>query len=501
MQRAEGAALLVHTYYGHSNLWGGQDKPYQGRTQLYPEGLHNGNASLRLRAVRFQDEGSYVCYVTSELGCSSQEISLAVLRESETEHPIVTHPGQDVTLSCHFECGLKLQLLTITWKKEAAEGQELLVHSYDNGVDKLQRQDASYKDRTQLHPEGFPRGNASLTLRRVGTQDAGVYLCHVKPELGRFSVRVQVIVEDSGSGSSPLIVFSGIFPLVLITLIIAIIICKHRPSLLQNFRTRQFGFRQTKQASRDQLESSLLASGQPKEHEQQGSAAIDVDREAPALLPDGKIAELKDAAARRDPPELASALQRVSEPVKGQRFHVAVIGETGSGKSSFVNALRGLEEQDTGAAESGVLEGRVEPKDYPHPRYPNVTLWDLPGLGSVNCPTETFLKQLHCTQYNLFVVVSADRFTGTDASLVQRLRTLGKPFYFVRSKVDADMKSAQRKNCTEETALGRIRHDCMLQLGEKTGIFLISSWDPTKFDFPRLQQTLAEAFRRHQVCA
>ncbi|TFJ96244.1 ornithine--oxo-acid aminotransferase [Platysternon megacephalum] len=198
MQRAEGAALLVHSYYGERDLWQGQDKVYRDRTQLDPEGIHKGNASLRLRAVRFQDEGSYLCYVTSELRTSSQQISLAVLRESEMESPIVAQQGQDVTLSCPFECGLNLQPLNVTWKKEEAEGRDLLVHSYYNGMDTLQRQDVTYKGRTQLHPESFPQGNASLTLRRVRSQDEGLYICHVKPELGRFSVRIQVTVEGTG---------------------------------------------------------------------------------------------------------------------------------------------------------------------------------------------------------------------------------------------------------------------------------------------------------------
>nr|XP_032659172.1 CD276 antigen-like [Chelonoidis abingdonii] len=198
MQRAEGAALLVHSYYGQRDLWQGRDKVYWGRTQLYREGIHKGNASLRLRAVRFQDEGFYLCYVTSELGNSTQKISLAVLRESEMESPIVARLGQDVTLSCLFECRLNVQMLNVTWTKEEAEGPDLLVHSYYNGIDMLQRQDVSYKGRTQLHPERFSQGNVSLTLRRVRSQDEGLYICHVQPELGQFSVRMQVTVKGMG---------------------------------------------------------------------------------------------------------------------------------------------------------------------------------------------------------------------------------------------------------------------------------------------------------------
>lgn len=258
MQRAEGAALLVHSYYGQRSVPQVQDKVYQGRTQLYREGIHTGNASLRLRAVRFQDEGSYLCYVTSELGTSTQKISLAVLRESEMESPIVARLGQDVTLSCPFEFRLNLQPLNITWRKEEAEGPDLLVHSYYNGMDTLQRQDAAYKGRTQLHPERFPQGNASLTLRRVRSQDEGFYICHVHPELGRFSVRMQVTVEGFVSDWQRLVAFCVVLCLAALLLIILYIIIEHCPSLLRRFRTFQFCSQRNQQEGRDQSESNPL---------------------------------------------------------------------------------------------------------------------------------------------------------------------------------------------------------------------------------------------------
>ncbi|KAM9114316.1 CD276 antigen-like [Pangshura tecta] len=261
MQRAEGAALLVHSYYGELDLWWGQDKVYWGRTQLYQEGIHKGNASLRLRAVRFQDEGSYLCYVTSELGTSTQMISLAVLRESEMASPIVAQLGQDVTLSCPFEWGLNLQPLNITWTKEEAEGPDLLVHSYCNGMDTLQRQDAAYKGRTQLHPERFPRGNASLTLRGIRSQDEGFYICHVQPELGRFSVRMQVTVKGFVSDRQQLVAFCVV--LCLAALLLLCIIVKTRcPSLLRRFGTSQFCSQWNQQQGRDQPESNPLTASE-----------------------------------------------------------------------------------------------------------------------------------------------------------------------------------------------------------------------------------------------
>ncbi|XP_030399228.1 uncharacterized protein LOC115640530 [Gopherus evgoodei] len=545
MQRAEGAALLVHSYYGQRDLWQGQDKVYWGRTQLDPEGIHKGNASLRLRAVGFQDEGSYLCYVTSELGTSTQKMSLAVLRKSEMESPIVARLGQDVILSCPFECGLNLQPLNITWKKEETEGPDLLVHSYCNGIDKLQRQDASYKGRTQLHPERFSQGNASLMLRRVRSQDEGFYICHVQLEQGRFSVRMQVTVEDSVS-DQPTLVVSCVLCLVLLILIMSMIIKKHHPLLLHK---SMFWLQWKRQKDRDQPESNPLTASessnpntvlpppasslrpcgdatttrhrssqvmehgdtqsssslgcQPvQEHEQQGRAATDVVWEDFDTLSEGEIAELKAAVATNNPTGLVSALQEVSEAVKNERLKVAVVGEAGSGKSSFVNATRGLKEHDADSAETGVLgETMVEPKAYSHPKNPNIMLWDLPGIGTMDCRLDTFLEQRHVRRYDLFIIISCGRFTDIDARLVEKIRSLGKTFYFVRSKVDFDVASAQRTNICEESTLQIIREDYISHLGGETDIFLISSWAPDKFDFPHLQRMLAEEFCRHRARA
>lgn len=102
----------------------------------------------------------------------------------------------DVTLSCLFpsQPGMNLQRLTLTWQKERAGAEALVLHSYYYGKEQLERQDQIYRNRTQLDPEGLARGNASLTLRGVRTQDEGIYLCHVTSEQGKISVRRQVAV-------------------------------------------------------------------------------------------------------------------------------------------------------------------------------------------------------------------------------------------------------------------------------------------------------------------
>ncbi|XP_053867257.1 CD276 antigen-like [Malaclemys terrapin pileata] len=112
------------------------------------------------------------------------------------ESPVTAQFGRDVTLSCLFpsQPGMNLQHLTVTWQKEQVGAEILVVHSHYYGKEQLERQDEAYRNRTWLDPEGLARGNASLTLMSVRTQDEGIYRCHVTSELGRTSETRQVTV-------------------------------------------------------------------------------------------------------------------------------------------------------------------------------------------------------------------------------------------------------------------------------------------------------------------
>ncbi|XP_039369428.1 CD276 antigen-like [Mauremys reevesii] len=76
-------ALVVHSYYYGKDQLARQDEAYRNRTQLDPEGLAWGNASVLLRGVRMQDEGVYSCHVHSELGAT---LETRQLRVTQTDH-------------------------------------------------------------------------------------------------------------------------------------------------------------------------------------------------------------------------------------------------------------------------------------------------------------------------------------------------------------------------------------------------------------------------------
>ncbi|KAL8219467.1 UNVERIFIED_CONTAM: hypothetical protein K2H54_025297 [Gekko kuhli] len=190
-------------------------------------------------------------------------------------------------------------------------------------------------------------------------------------------------------------------------------------------------------------------------------------------------------------------------------FDIAITGVSGAGKSSLVNALRGLSDFAEGAAQPDVIEGTKEPMDYPHPTFQNVTIWDLPGIGTPRFKAEEYLEEVNYNQYDFFIIVASNRFTVCDIQLSHAVQEMGKRFYYVRSKMDNSIKNEKIKpDFSEEATLQKIRKYCLDNLVEagvaSPEVFLISSWYWDKYDFPLLQRTLEnemEEFKRHASVA
>ncbi|XP_074837180.1 interferon-inducible GTPase 5-like [Carettochelys insculpta] len=202
---------------------------------------------------------------------------------------------------------------------------------------------------------------------------------------------------------------------------------------------------------------------------------------------------------------VASRLQEMLESLESIRLDVGITGETGSGKSSFINALRGLGDEDAGAARTGVVETTREPTPYHHPRYPNVTIWDLPGIGTPDFHPNTYLEQVGFSRYDIFFIITSQRFTTNHAALARHIQDMDKSFYFVRSKVDADLDSSLRRQPSSYSEVGvleEIRQNCLegLQAHGITSprVFLLSAFDLSKYDFHLLEETLEKELSHHK---
>uniref|UniRef100_A0A672QYT1 IRG-type G domain-containing protein n=1 Tax=Sinocyclocheilus grahami TaxID=75366 RepID=A0A672QYT1_SINGR len=194
----------------------------------------------------------------------------------------------------------------------------------------------------------------------------------------------------------------------------------------------------------------------------------------------------------------ATALENVT-------LNIAVTGMTGAGKSSLVNALRGLPNDDKDAAPTGTTETTMKPNMYPHPSMPNVKIWDLPGIGtgSPKFKAKKYLKEVKLDTFDFFIIISSERFKENDVMLAKAIKEKKKLFYFLRSKIDNDIQAeSQRKDFDEQKILSHIREDCHRNLKDidnpKPKIFLISSFELHKYDFQTLVDTLEKQLPAHK---
>ncbi|XP_041052012.1 T-cell-specific guanine nucleotide triphosphate-binding protein 2-like [Carcharodon carcharias] len=183
-----------------------------------------------------------------------------------------------------------------------------------------------------------------------------------------------------------------------------------------------------------------------------------------------------------------------SDNLDNVQLNIAVLGDVGSGKSTFINAMRGLRSSDHGAAPTGNEETWMEPTKYPCQDLPNVQLWDLPGMNSFGFELNNYLKKVKFESFDFFIIVSQARFRENDGEIAKKIQEQGKEFYYVRSKIDNDAYSLKKQGADLNEGWRTIRRDCINNF-QTVGvtppdIFLISSFDLEEYDFLRLKSTL-----------
>nr|XP_033819191.1 interferon-inducible GTPase 5-like isoform X2 [Geotrypetes seraphini]XP_033819192.1 interferon-inducible GTPase 5-like isoform X2 [Geotrypetes seraphini]XP_033819193.1 interferon-inducible GTPase 5-like isoform X2 [Geotrypetes seraphini]XP_033819194.1 interferon-inducible GTPase 5-like isoform X2 [Geotrypetes seraphini] len=209
------------------------------------------------------------------------------------------------------------------------------------------------------------------------------------------------------------------------------------------------------------------------------------------------LAEMSSIIQSKVITEVTNQVQALLTSLETTTLDIAIIGDSGAGKSTFINALQGLGDEDVGAAKTGVTETTTEPTLYKHPKIPTVRLWDLPGIGTPNFLADQYLKKVDFEKYDFFIILASERFRENNAYLAKSIRAMNKKFYFVRSKIDLDIRACQRnKNFNEESVLAQIRAGCICSLQEEgveaPKVFLVSSFELHKYDFYKLQDTLVQ---------
>ncbi|XP_068582274.1 interferon-inducible GTPase 5-like isoform X2 [Cebidichthys violaceus] len=210
--------------------------------------------------------------------------------------------------------------------------------------------------------------------------------------------------------------------------------------------------------------------------------------------------EVKEVLQTGGPAEAPPKIKTYLDQQNNIQVNIGITGESGSGKSTFVNAFRGLADGVEGAAPTGVVETTSEVTPYPHPHHQNVVLWDLPGIGTPKFPADKYLELVEFKTFDFFIIISATRFRENDVKLAEEIQRMGKKFYFVRSKIDHDLRDEERRQRSafnEEKTLNKIRENC-IQGVKSQQVFLVSCVDLHLYDFHLLEETLRKELPAHQ---
>jgi len=215
--------------------------------------------------------------------------------------------------------------------------------------------------------------------------------------------------------------------------------------------------------------------------------------------------EYKELLQRTGYTGIRQKLRAVIDAWREIKIKIAVTGESGAGKSTFINSFRGLKSDDNGAAKVDAHECTREPTKYPFPNRPNMEIWDLPGFGTSTFGNkEAYLKFVGLKRYDFILLLSSNRFTANDAWLAGEILKVQNAhnLFFVRTRADMDLsgfiKSVNKVPDEEKinSYLANIKKTTSTLLKQERipncKVFMIDSYDGDAFDYKELVRKLID---------
>ncbi|XP_047008239.1 matrix remodeling-associated protein 8 [Ictalurus punctatus] len=157
---------------------------FKGRIEFSEVNLRQGDASLTITNVEYNDRSWYVCSCDDEKGCDQY---LEVLVPT----PLTVLVGDKAKLNCYAETD-KLTAeskAVVRWEKD-----DKLVVKLEHGEMVF---GAGFEDRVSVSKEDYNRGDLSLTIHNVRPFDAGLYRCSCPNEKSKNPKLIELTVKDS----------------------------------------------------------------------------------------------------------------------------------------------------------------------------------------------------------------------------------------------------------------------------------------------------------------
>ena len=179
--------------------------------------------------------------------------------------------------------------------------------------------------------------------------------------------------------------------------------------------------------------------------------------------------------------ETVEKFKRDLENFNNAKVKCGIIGRSGTGKSSLINAIVGEEVSAVGEIETTTEIGKpIEHR--------GLLFFDLPGSSTTNFPIDSYVEKMGIKNFDCVILVTADRFYEDDLILIDEITKIKVPLFAVRTKLDFSVDRALRRNISEEETIKTIFDDLKknLQGYRANGIYLTSADFPAKYDLNKL---------------
>lgn len=219
------------------------------------------------------------------------------------------------------------------------------------------------------------------------------------------------------------------------------------------------------------------------------STLQEVNRTVERALEEGKLLDV------------VRGIKQTVETLSQTPVNVTVTGNSGNGMSSFINALRIIGHEEDDSAPSGVVRTTQTRAKYSSAHFPNVILWDLPGLGATAQTIDNYREEMEFSMYDLFIIIASEQFSSNHVNLAKVIQGMGKRFYIVWTKLDRDLRPhAHSETQLVQTIRENIQKELQKERVHEPPIFLVSNLDPLLHDFPALRDTLHKDLSNIRCC-
>ena len=231
----------------------------------------------------------------------------------------------------------------------------------------------------------------------------------------------------------------------------------------------------------------------------------DVDKTLEQICGNFSAIDLWKKLARSGPQNIADYINQHLNRWKTEKVRFAVVGRSASGKSTFINKLRDVKEDEEGFAGVGFGNQAQKITEYKHPVNENIIFCDVPGL-SMKFNKHKFRKMINLASYNYIFLFFESVLTEDDEWLMERIQKVKIPFCLVRSKVDNEVNSDNGRKVGENDTLLQIRQTIKESLADETAfatveLFLISSEKPYIGEMFKLHDHIKEMLPANQYSA